>query len=144
MKKILLVLTGFLWLGNIYAQEDENHQTQIMLKMASLRSALLNKDSVTFSRILADDLTYGHSTSVTQSKQELISSVMSGQQQYRSIEPSDMKIRIYDNSAVVTAKAKVKLIWEGKLLDLSLNLLLVWVKQGNEWKLVARQSVSNI
>jgi ketosteroid isomerase-like protein len=143
MKKILLVLMGFLWLGNMYAQENENLQTLIMLKMASLRSALLNKDSVTFSRILSDDLTYGHSIGLMQSKQELIRSVMSGQHEYKSIEPSDMKIRLYDNTAVVTAKAKVKLNSDGKPLDLSMNLLLVWVKQGNEWKLVARQAVKN-
>jgi hypothetical protein len=57
------------------------------MKMQSLRNALLAKDSVTLSSLLADDVTYIHSSGFVQTKSQLIRDVMSGFQDYKSIEP---------------------------------------------------------
>ena len=66
---------------------------------------------------------------------------MSGFQDYKSIEPSDLNIRVYDNAAVAVLKLKTNLIANGNPMDLNLNATLTWVKINNAWKLVARQAV---
>ena len=139
-KSIFILLFAMSFAFNVRAQNDDS-KMQVMMKMQNLKNALLTKDSVGLSALLADDVTYGHSTGFIQTKAQLIRDVMSGVQDYKSIEPSDMNIRIYDNAAIVVLKLKTNLIAKGKPMDLNMYATFTWVKIGNEWKLVARQAV---
>ena len=143
MHKIILAfsLATLLTFSSKAQQNNSARQTEVMMKMASLRSALLSKDSIALSNLLTDDVTYGHSSGLIQTKQELIRSVMSGEQDYKTIEPSNINVRIYDNAGVVTTNIKTSLIYQGKPTDLDMVVTLIWVKINGEWKLVARQSV---
>ena len=116
-------------------------QSQVMMKMLSLKNSLIGKDSVTLMYLLANDVTYGHTNGVIQTKAEIIRSVMSGEQDYKSIEPSNMDIRIYENTGVVTMNSKVSMNYQNKPLDMNMFVTLVWIKSKNDWKLVARHSV---
>ena len=125
---------------NVKAQNDNDPKMQVTTKMQDLRNAFLSKDSITLSALLADDVSYGHSTGIIQTKFQLIRDIMSDAQDYKVIEPSDMHIRIYDNAAIVVLKLKVNVIANGKPMDVNMNATLTWIKINNEWKLVARQS----
>src|SRR4051812_20407761 len=110
MKKnifILLLILPFAF--NVKAQTDDA-KMQVLMKMQTLRNVLLSKDSAGLSALLADDVTYGHSTGIIQTKSQLIRSMLNGEQDYKSIEPSDMNIRIYDNTGVVTVKLKINVV----------------------------------
>ena len=142
MKKIIpLFFLGMLVLHTNIAKAQQ--QGAILMKMLGLKTALLKKDSVSLSNLLADDVSYGHSNGWLQGKADLIRDVVSGVQDYKTIEPSNLNIRVYENTAVVTMQSKSNMIFQGKPLDLSMNVLLVWVKKNNDWKLIARQSVKN-
>jgi hypothetical protein len=142
MKKLIYVLLVAAMPFLCFAQNNLSpQQIDVMMKMASLKSALLNKDSVALSALLSADVTYGHTNGLVQTKAQLIRSVVSREQDYKVIDPLDMKIRVYDNTGIVNMKSKVKMIYNGAPLDLSMHIVLVWIKKDNEWKLVARQSV---
>ncbi|MFM2208192.1 MAG: hypothetical protein RL213_2167 [Bacteroidota bacterium] len=111
--------------------------------MAVLRSALLTKDSLALSDLLSDEVTYGHTNGLTQTKQELIRSVMSGQQEYKSITVRKTDIRIHGSMAIVNTEGNASLLLDGKPLELDMDVLLVWILENDDWKLVARQSVRN-
>ena len=141
MKKnifILLLILPFAF--NVKAQTDDA-KMQVLMKMQTLRNVLLSKDSAGLSALLADDVTYGHSTGVIQTKSQLIRSMLNGEQDYKSIDPSDINIRIYDNTGVVTVKLKINVVNNGKPLDVNLAAVLVWIKMNGDWKLVARLAV---
>lgn len=138
MKKVLFILfIGFLPVVS-FAQDQK--QTEVMMKMLALRNALINKDSIALDDVLASDVTYGHTNGLIQTKAQLIRSVISKEQDYKNIIPSDMNIRIYDNTAVVTMKSSVIMIYHGNPLNMDMYITLVWIKK-NKWQLVARQSV---
>jgi len=139
-KLFYTLVIGFLPMLS-FSQGQSSQQTEVMMKMASLRNALLNKDSAGLSNLLADDVSYGHSNGMIQTKTELIRDVVSGVQDYRSIDPSDMNVRIFGNSGIVNLKAKVKLLSAGTPMDLNLAMVLVWIKKEKDWKLEARQAV---
>jgi ketosteroid isomerase-like protein len=63
-----------------------------------------------------------------------------GQQKYASIEESDTKIRVYGNTGVVTTRARMTGSTKGVPFDNTLQMIHVWVKQGNNWQLVAHQT----
>ena len=71
MKKI--IITIFLSsLSIISFAQNESVKMDIMMKMYSLKTALIAKDSVTLSKVLADDVTYGHTNALLQTKAELL------------------------------------------------------------------------
>jgi len=140
MKKLLYILLISILPTVAFAQNSSPQQMEVMMKMASLRSSLLSKDSVTLSKILADDCSYGHSNGLMQTKAELIRDVVSGVQNYKSIDPTNMVIKLYDNSAVVTLRSKVTMVYQGNDLVLDMNVIVFWVKK-KDWQIVGRQSV---
>src|SRR5437868_14510824 len=107
MKYLILVAT-LLFTSVTFAQQgNSTEQAAVMMKMASFRSALLARDSASMSTLLADEVSYGHTNGLVQTKLQLIRDLVSGVQNYKSIEPSGMNVRVYGNSAVVTVKSKV-------------------------------------
>ena len=140
-KNIFLILFIIFFAINVKAQDANDPKMQVMMKMQDLKNALLSKDSISLSGLLVDDISYGHSSGLIQTKSQLIRDVMSGFQEYKSIEASDLNVRIYDNTGIATLKLKVNLSFGGNPMDLNLIATLTWVKINNEWKLVARQSV---
>ena len=143
MRKIIYILFfTFIITSVANAQNGNDEQkTFIMMKMASLRNALLSKDSIALSNILADDVTYGHTNGLVQTKQQLIHDVMIGVQEYKSINPVDMNIRVFDNAAIVNMTGVVSMMYQSKPLDFKMAVTLVWINKNGDWKLEARQSV---
>ena len=140
MHKFLYILLIVLSPVISFAQDISPKQTEVMMKMLALKNALIAKDTIALDDLLASDVNYGHTSGLIQTKAQLISSVVSREQDYKSITPSEMKIRIYDNTGVVTMKSAVSMIFQGKPLDMNMYITLVWIKK-NKWQLVTRQSV---
>ena len=137
LKSIIL----FLFIAHISFAQSEAGKMEVMMKMLTLKNALVAKDSVALSKVLADDVTYGHTNAMIQTKAELIRDVVSLVQDYKSIEPSDLKVRIYENSAVVTMNAKISMFYQQQPLDLNMRATFIWIKKNKDWQLVARQAV---
>jgi len=131
----------FLSIATLSFSQDEKGRMEIMMKMLTLKNALVAKDSVALSKVLADDVTYGHTNAMIQTKAELIRDVVSLVQDYKSIEPTEMKIRIYDNTAIVNMNAKVVMNYQQQPLELNMKITLTLIKKDKEWQLVARQAV---
>lgn len=126
----------------INAQNNADQTKMIvMAKMTSLRNALLTKDSATLAMLLADDITYGHTNGLVQTKQQLINDIMSGAQEYKSIKPLDINVRVFDNTAIVNMSGEVSMIYQTKPLDFKMAVMLVWIEENGAWKLEGRQSV---
>jgi ketosteroid isomerase-like protein len=141
MQKYLFIL--LISLSQIFSFAQQNNspqQMEVMMKMLALKNALIEKDSTVLNDLLASDVTYGHTNGLIQTKAQLIRSVVSKEQDYKAITPSDMNIRVYDNTAVVTMNSRVNMNYQGQPLDMKMYVTLVWVKK-NKWQLVARQSV---
>lgn len=149
MVRIWMILFMALNALNLQAQKADNAtlsadpQADIRECMQSLRRALLRKDSIRLESLLADDLTYGHSNGWVQTKAGLITSVMSGEQDYKKLDPRSMQIRIHGNTAIVNFESVVELDFRGEYMELDMDILLVWVWLDGNWKLIARQSVKN-
>ncbi len=139
MKKIFSIFLLTLICFVSFAQDET--RMEIMMKMMTLRNALVAKDSVALSKVLAEDVTYGHTNAMIQTKAELIRDVISLVQDYKSIEPSDLKIRIYDNTAIVNMNSKVVMNYQKQPLELNMKITFTWVKKNKDWQLVARQAV---
>jgi ketosteroid isomerase-like protein len=108
----------------------ENRRIQAMLKV----------DTEELNRLLADDLTYTHSSGQVDTKSQLIESLKSGERKYQMIEPQDVKVRLYGDAAIVTGRARLKTISKGQEFNFQVQFTDVYAKKKGRWQMVAWQS----
>lgn len=103
-------------------------------------AAMVEADVGTLERLLADELTYTHTTGTTDTKTELLASLSSGTLKYLSIEPEDMRARPYGEVGVVTGRAAMKVRAGGQELAFRIAFTDVYVRRDGRWQVVAWQS----
>ncbi len=102
--------------------------------------AMTKQDVQALEGILADDLSYTHSTGRLESKAEFISSLTSGRTKYQSIERDDVNVRQYGDTAVVTGSAKFHVTANGQDMKFQVRFTDVYAKRDDVWRMVAWQS----
>lgn len=137
MRTVLTILLFFAY-STVMAQANTD---DIKKAITDLNKALLQKDSVTLKRLLHEDLTYGHSTGWIETRQEVINNLYNGKLSYSKIEQQEPRIWVEGKTAIVRKNAIAAITLDGKLMDLKLHVLQVWVKTKKGWQLVSRQSV---
>ena len=103
--------------------------------------AMLRGDVQALSRILADDLTYTHSSGTVDTKASFLDAISSGQLKYKAFDRSDLRVRAYGNAAVVTGRAAVQVDVAQKPSSPTILFTDVYVRQPEgRWQMVAWQS----
>jgi ketosteroid isomerase-like protein len=125
-----LVLAGLSW-----GQEPEVRAAE-----RAWAKAVTTNDAAGLQKLLGDQLIYAHSTGVVDTKSDYISKIMSGRQKYEGVEHQDMTVRLYGTTAVVHARAHMWGVNQSGKFDDRLMMLHVWLKSGNQWRLVAHQT----
>lgn len=105
-------------------------------------AAMIKGDRAALEKLLADDLTYTHSSALFETKEQFIKSVTSGNIDYVSIEPSesDWKVRVNGNTAIVNGVAAVNVIDTGKDLKIKIRYTTIHTNRGGTWQLQAWQA----
>ena len=102
--------------------------------------AMKRADREALEQLLADDLTYVHTSGRVETKSQFINSIESGEILYRSIDREDVQVRIYGSTAVVTGLANVTVELRGRVEHLRIRFIDVYVRQNGRWNMVAWQS----
>ena len=141
MKRIFLVITSLACLAPFAkAQMTRDGESEIRELERQRFRAMERVDVATLNRILSDDLIYTHANGLQQTKAELIGVLGSGDFKYESITPGDIRIRIYNETAVVTGRASMKIRSGEGEQTFKLCYLDIYVKQDGRWQMVAWQS----
>ena len=115
------------------AQEVENAEK-------AWAAAVAANDYAAIDRLMGDDLIYGHSTGLVETKSQYIAALRSGQQKYDQIRHESMNVKTHGNTAVVSSRVRMTGSTKGKPFDNQLIMMHVWVKNGGSWKLVGHQT----
>src|SRR5438270_78365 len=102
-------------------------------------AAVVKGDAEALAKETADDYTLINVTGQTSDKKQTVEQIKNGQIKLESDEPSDMKVRVFGNTAVVTGKANIKGTIGGKDASGTVAFTRVWVKKGGKWMTVALQ-----
>ena len=104
------------------------------------REAALKGDVSFLENNTADDYTAIGGTGNVMSKSDAIQMRKSGDVKYSAIDVSDKKVRVYGDTAVLTATADLKGTVKDKDISGKYRIGQVWVKQGGKWKIAHMQS----
>jgi ketosteroid isomerase-like protein len=117
-------------------------EQQVLQSEKDRFTAMVKGDRAALEKLVADDVTYTHSTALLQNKKEFIDSVLGGTIDYVSITPSeaDWKVRVNGSTAIVNGVAAVNVIDTGKDRKIRIRFTTVQTNRGGSWQLQAWQS----
>jgi ketosteroid isomerase-like protein len=104
------------------------------------REASIHRDAEFSQRTLAEDYVAITPLGQVTTKQDTVSARKSGQLRYETIDVSDMVVRIYGDTAVVTARADVKGHQLGEDFSGPYRYTRVWVRRTGRWQAVSYQA----
>jgi ketosteroid isomerase-like protein len=102
--------------------------------------AMRKEDWPGLETVLADDLTYVHSTARLESKAEHVGNLRAGKPHYRGIAPRERKARVHGSVGVVNGVSEMHVENSGKEQRFTVRYLAVYAKSGNDWRMIAWQS----
>ena len=106
----------------------------------AFRKAMKAGDRAQFEALCAPDMSYGHSGGKIQTKAEFIAEATNGKSTWKSLELSDVRNSIAGNNAISRFMLTGETESEGNLTPVKIGVLMVWQKQEDAWKLLARQA----
>ena len=101
--------------------------------------ALLKGDAATLDRMTSDDYTFINQRGELRTKTEILTGFKSGTFKYDARQISDLEVRVYGDSAVVTGRAMQKGVENSKDYSRENRFTRVYVKQKGRWVSVALQ-----
>jgi ketosteroid isomerase-like protein len=124
---------------NVESAEQETIRQIVDMERQS-KEASLRRDSTFSLRTLADDYVAITPLGQVTTKQEAISARRSGQLRYEAMNITDMVVRVYGDTAVVTARADVKGHQLGEDFSGPYRYTRVWVRRNGQWQVVSYQA----
>lgn len=119
---------------------DQSIVREVMDMERQAREASLHRDPDFSQRALAEDYVAITPLGQVTTKKDTVSFRKSGQLRYDSIDVSDMVVRIYGDTAVVTARADVKGHQLGEDFSGPYRYTRVWVRRAGHWQAVSYQA----
>ena len=142
MKRLALTLIAFCSLFATRTLAQSKDQAAVGQAVEQLRLLMIDPDQGKLEALASDDLSYGHSGGKIEDKKAFVEAFTSGVSDFKTINLTDQTITIVDNTALVRHKLMAETQDKGKdPAQVKLSVLLVWIKQKGNWKLLARQAV---
>ena len=123
---------------NAVAQSGD--ETAVNGAVEVLRKAMLEADKARLEELVADELSYGHSGGVVETKAQFVDVIVSKRTVYKTITLSDPSTAIVGSNAIVRHVFSAETESGGKAGSARVGVLQVWQKQDGRWKLLARQA----
>lgn len=138
MKKVaVFILVLSLHLAVKAQTADEKN---VLAAVEKMRLAMISGERKALEQIAATDLSYGHSSGKLEDKATFVETIASGKSDFVEITLSNQTVKVTGTTALVRHQLDAKTNDGGKPGEVHLGILLVWQKQGKEWKLLGRQA----
>jgi ketosteroid isomerase-like protein len=118
--------------------DDEDGLAQAI---EAFRKAMLAKDKNQFDALCAEELTYGHSSGKVEDKAKFILGAISPNWHWNTLEFVEVTDKVSGDIGI--ARAVLSGVYEnaeGKSVPIRDGVLMIWRKQGSDWRLIARQA----
>lgn len=135
-----LLMVSLVMNSNIVLAQSGD-EAAVAQAVESFRKAVLTKDRKQFEMLIADQLIYGHSDGRTETKAQYIEDATGQRAIWTSIELTNQTIRVTGDTAIVRHNYVGESERGGaKAPTTRVGVMMVWQKQGGQWKLLARQA----
>jgi ketosteroid isomerase-like protein len=135
------VLLGIVAVGlAVSAASREDDQSMLAKLDTDYQRAVEQNDTKNMARILADDFILVEGDGTVSTKADLLKDAASGKTRYEHQVDSDRNIRVWGDTAVVTAKLWAKGLEDGKRVDYYMWFSDTYVRKPTGWSYVFGQA----
>ncbi|MBV8094442.1 MAG: nuclear transport factor 2 family protein, partial [Acetobacteraceae bacterium] len=120
---------------------DSPETSAVAHAVEALRLAMLKGDRTQLEALTDGHLSYGHSSGRLQNQAQFVDEIASGRGRFTVIELKDQTIDVVGDTAIVRHLFTGEAVNEGKAEPVNLKVLQVWKREGNSWRLLARQVI---
>jgi hypothetical protein len=121
------------------AEAAISDETAVANAVEAFRKAMMANDRKQLDRMCTNALSYGHSSGKIQNKTEFLDGATNGQSTWKSITLSDQKITVVGRNAIARFIFTGESESQGKTNNVHFGVLMIWIKSGSNWRLLARQ-----
>ena len=130
-----------LWTASVsVASSSDKIREEIRALETARNEAIVHGDAAALERMTSDDYTFITLRGELRTKAEIVKGFSTGAFKYGSREISDLNIRVYEDTAVVTGRSSQKGTENGKDYSGDYRFTRVYVKQNGRWLTVALQA----
>ncbi len=115
-------------------------ESKVTNAVEKLRLAMISGNRADLESIVSKNLTYGHSSGKLEDYATFVETIASGKSDFVAIDFAKQTIQMAGKTALVRHELHAKTNDGGKPGEVHLGILLVWQKEGKEWKLLGRQA----
>jgi ketosteroid isomerase-like protein len=140
-RELALPVLALSLLGTLPALAGADEEA-VAEKVEAFRTAQVAADAKAFDTLCANELSYSHSSGKVEDKATFIANATDGKSKFTSLKYEDVWIRVVGPVAVVRFHwlGEQENVADGKKSSTNLHILMNWVKQGSDWKLLSRAS----
>ena len=103
-------------------------------------AAMVKRDLATVDKLLAPELIYTHGDGRVIDKAAFMADLKTGDFKYVSIEPTDLNVRIFGDTAIVTGGAGMQVINKGVPAQIRIRYTNTQLRRNGSWQMVAWQA----
>lgn len=137
MQNRFCMFLAFLFLIGI--SHAQTTTTRVESSIVALNAAMISRDKPALDQLTSQELSYGHSTGVVQSKSEFVNDILSGPVKFLKIDMVDQHVNLAGDIAIVRSISAITGMNKENPMDLKIGVLMIWKKENGNWKLLARQ-----
>ena len=134
-----------LLLGSLAAaatRAETADEAAVLKNVEAFRQAQVAKDAKALAALSSDSLSYSHSDAHVEDKATFVTNATGPASKVIFIKYEDVKVHVAGDAAIVRFHwtSESEAVADGKHSTANISVLMVWQKQGADWKLLARAS----
>ena len=127
-------------LGPQPALAQSGDEAAVAQAVEAMRKALFARDAKQFEELVSEKVSYGHSAGRIENKKEFIAAALKNKSVMKSLTFTDQTIQVNGDHAIVRNTYNGVSELDGKTNNTKIGVLMVWAKEGDAWRLYARQA----
>ena len=139
MKRLMIVLAFVVAASVLALGQAGNVEQSIKAMTEQLNQAALKGDAATYDKLVAGDYIAINIFGGTSTKADVLENFKSGKLKYEALEFSDVKVRVYGDTAVVNTTENLKGHLGATDISGQFRSVRVWVKRKGQWQSVSNQ-----
>lgn len=140
MNRFLSVL--LITFSTLPAFSQSGKEAEVWARVEALNKAIFeDKDSAAIRELVADVVTYGHSTGDVENKPVMLHNAVTNAQVYNNLLVERLGTTRAGETVIVRYILRADVLKDGNTTPLNIGILQVWGKDKGKWRLFARQAV---
>lgn len=103
-------------------------------------NAVVDSDFAALERITSPELIYSHSDGAVDTREVFFNRLKKNTSDYQAIDISRMDVKLFGDTAILTARAQFKVLVSGNQVNNDLAYTHVYQKTNGKWVMIAHQS----